>query len=700
MLIENGKIGEINFYNRGQNYVLSENLHIIYNLNDPIRIKFSTSDFELEKTDLIMIPVNGNANIFCSSPQSIYLDVNLNKNFLENFVRKGQIISCTPKSIGQKSYKELVFLLNKLCSSFIGQNQIELERILFEIVITIKTGFVSDLSSLESPLKIKIKNFVQQNFTENITLEKTAQELNITPQYLSNYFKDHFRTTYIHYLNELRLDKSIQLLNDSNYKIVNVAFDSGFNSVSTFNRLFKNRYGISPLVWRKKNNINKDELKDINQEIIKRANEENKREEIQISPNYNKISEKKIKIIHVGLDALDNDNALRSFESLKVNTLMFDFDYEKGDIQNYIRQIENKIGKFIKEDIDIVVQLNLNASSSIEGITKNLNYLFEYFANLISINRVRKWGICFSGLSNFSLTQINTLCQRIENKILNRLKIHGPIFYRGNYQDLEKIIDLPLTKNKILLLDVFVKKMNIDTFSYYLKKLRNKFDGPIFLENLTFFRANYKLLNDTEIRAKSFLELMLRNYDEIDGVVINNLIDIGNHMNEVLSGDNGIETKEWLPKPIYHALCFLNIQGKYILSIKDNYIISWNGENDYSVLMLCPSTFTRHEFKLTYDNYLQLIKQEQHKFDLQFGALKSGKYKLKIRKINSTVGNIIEGYKDLDYSENLSLDEFMYLKNRVQPEMMIKKYLVDKGLDLFFDLKQDDIIFAHLIYLY
>lgn len=699
MLIENGKIGKIDFYNKNQNYILSEDLHILYNLKNSVKVELNDSEFRLEEKDLIIIPVNGNASIYCSSLKSVYLDVSLNKKFLEDFLVKGQSIWCTPNEIGEKNYQELSFLLGKLCRDFTEQNQTDIERTLFEMVMTVKSGFLVNLNNTEGSLSTKVKEYIQQNFNKNITLEVTANELNVTPQYLSNYFKKQFNITFLHYLNDLKLDKSIQLLSDPNYKIINVAYDSGFNSVSTFNRSFKRKFKISPLIWRKRNkSLNQQPVKNINQKIINYAKKKNKYEEIGIDTTFDKKFENKIKIARVELSNLNSRKVLKDFKVLKINTLMFDFDYEKEDIQNYIHQIEKKIGEFIRENINVIVKLNLNESISSRQIIQNLNNLFEYFANLISINRVRKWGICFSGLNNISIQQFKVLYRQIQDAIFARLKIKGPILYEGKYQALEKINSLPLTERTILILNIFIKKTNIDTSLYYLKELRHKFSGPIYLENLTTFRDNYSLLNDTELRAKAFLEFMLKHYKNIDGVVINTLVDKDNSL--ILNGDKGIETKEWLPKPIYHALHFFNLQGKYVLSWKSNCAISWNGGNDYSILMLCSTSPSQHEFKLTYDNYPQLIKKDHNQFVIRFKKLKAGKYKLKVRKVNSKLGNIIEEYKNLDYSQSLSLDEFMYLKSKIQPEMKIQNYTVQNTLELFFNLKQDEIIFAHLIYLY
>ncbi len=52
---------------------------------------------------------------------------------------------------------------------------------------------------------------------------------------------------------ELRLQRARQLLAESNAKIINVAYDSGYRHLGLFNAMFKKRFGVTPSEWRQQN---------------------------------------------------------------------------------------------------------------------------------------------------------------------------------------------------------------------------------------------------------------------------------------------------------------------------------------------------------------------------------------------------------------------------------------------------------------
>lgn len=58
-------------------------------------------------------------------------------------------------------------------------------------------------------------------------------------------------SSFVSYLNEYRLSEAAQLLRGSDKKILTVANETGFDSLSNFNRQFRQRYGVTPREYRK-----------------------------------------------------------------------------------------------------------------------------------------------------------------------------------------------------------------------------------------------------------------------------------------------------------------------------------------------------------------------------------------------------------------------------------------------------------------
>ncbi len=89
-------------------------------------------------------------------------------------------------------------------------------------------------------------SYLEDNFTNPVTLEEAARQAGMTDTDYSRKFKNVVGIGFKHYLNLLRLRNAEYLLRKGNRSITDVAFDSGFNSIRTFNRVFFDHFGVSP----------------------------------------------------------------------------------------------------------------------------------------------------------------------------------------------------------------------------------------------------------------------------------------------------------------------------------------------------------------------------------------------------------------------------------------------------------------------
>lgn len=98
--------------------------------------------------------------------------------------------------------------------------------------------------------------YVDDCYTENITIEAAAKLLNYTPNYFCRFFKKVMGKTFLEYLNMYRCCKAEELLLTTDNSITDIALSSGFSSISYFNRTYKKYKSISPSFERKsKDNI-------------------------------------------------------------------------------------------------------------------------------------------------------------------------------------------------------------------------------------------------------------------------------------------------------------------------------------------------------------------------------------------------------------------------------------------------------------
>jgi AraC-like DNA-binding protein/tetratricopeptide (TPR) repeat protein len=96
-----------------------------------------------------------------------------------------------------------------------------------------------------------VMDFIHCRYTDNITRETIAKALNLDPAILGKQFKATMGKSLKEYVNELRLGHAYKLLLETDKKIIDVAYESGFESLRTFNRLFSSAMGDTPSNYRK-----------------------------------------------------------------------------------------------------------------------------------------------------------------------------------------------------------------------------------------------------------------------------------------------------------------------------------------------------------------------------------------------------------------------------------------------------------------
>ncbi|MCK9479233.1 MAG: AraC family transcriptional regulator [Firmicutes bacterium] len=96
----------------------------------------------------------------------------------------------------------------------------------------------------------EIAEFIKNNYNEKITLKLLAEKFYLSPCYISRMFKKHMGVSLIQYINQIRIAKAQYLLLSTN-NITAIAFTTGFDSLTHFDRTFKQILGISPLEYHK-----------------------------------------------------------------------------------------------------------------------------------------------------------------------------------------------------------------------------------------------------------------------------------------------------------------------------------------------------------------------------------------------------------------------------------------------------------------
>jgi two-component system response regulator YesN len=110
------------------------------------------------------------------------------------------------------------------------------------------TSYVKHQNSIDYDNHIvrATREFLEQHYAEDVSLEDVAEQVNISPQYYSKLIKKTTGFNFIDWLSMLRVKKAKELLTNSDYTVKEVCFMVGYKDPNYFSRIFKKRIGITP----------------------------------------------------------------------------------------------------------------------------------------------------------------------------------------------------------------------------------------------------------------------------------------------------------------------------------------------------------------------------------------------------------------------------------------------------------------------
>jgi len=109
-------------------------------------------------------------------------------------------------------------------------------------------------NNIDSTFIEKIKNYIDVNIDKQISLSIVAEKFNMSLSYISRIFRDGTGTNFSDYVLIKKIEKAAELLmTERKADVSEIAERLGYFNLSYFSKLFKERYGITPLQYRKKN---------------------------------------------------------------------------------------------------------------------------------------------------------------------------------------------------------------------------------------------------------------------------------------------------------------------------------------------------------------------------------------------------------------------------------------------------------------
>jgi len=96
----------------------------------------------------------------------------------------------------------------------------------------------------------RLREYVEQSYSEPISLKKAAGIAALESSYFSSYFRAKVGITFTEWLRQVRVEKAMELMKAGDFSITHIAYEVGFKDLRTFERAFKKHTLRTPREFR------------------------------------------------------------------------------------------------------------------------------------------------------------------------------------------------------------------------------------------------------------------------------------------------------------------------------------------------------------------------------------------------------------------------------------------------------------------
>ena len=156
-----------------------------------------------------------------------------------------------------KNVKNLMWLIAHEYNHFTVGSELIIENTILDLLIIITRLYEYRLKKASPTVSRnneidRLMKYMRSNFGYKLTLDFLAEQIHLSREYLSRYFKQYTGKTISEFLMEIRISKAKEMLRTSSHSVEDIGAYCGYPSVSNFQKAFKKATGLSPSGYRKK----------------------------------------------------------------------------------------------------------------------------------------------------------------------------------------------------------------------------------------------------------------------------------------------------------------------------------------------------------------------------------------------------------------------------------------------------------------
>ena len=229
----------------------------IYQIAGPNRVSIGNTEYLLNPGDCLLIPPYGLHAIQSEAENDCFI-----------LVFSAQYAPHAAKLFSENEPSDYKMHLSEECETYLLKKLIgpipdaqSMHPVKKPDLFTIKSCLYAIFSEFlaQNPLRLKNNNddimerllsYIERNYTSNITLSQAAADLGYNYDYLSRIFNQTYHMNFKTTVNQYRCEKALQLLTTTKQSLTDISLASGFQSIRSFNRIFKEVMGMAPSDFR------------------------------------------------------------------------------------------------------------------------------------------------------------------------------------------------------------------------------------------------------------------------------------------------------------------------------------------------------------------------------------------------------------------------------------------------------------------
>ena len=150
------------------------------------------------------------------------------------------------------SLRKIFAQISSLFANPVEGYELAIKALLLQVIFLLLQNRTPDgkrsVDTANASEKLKtVLDYIHLHYAEPLTVAGLAAQCYFSEYYFMRFFKKHMNMTCVQYINNVRLEKSVEQFERGNTSILDVSLSVGFHNLSYFHRAFKKRYHMTPL---------------------------------------------------------------------------------------------------------------------------------------------------------------------------------------------------------------------------------------------------------------------------------------------------------------------------------------------------------------------------------------------------------------------------------------------------------------------